>query len=155
MPIATEIPTATPAPPTETPTPVPTATPSFLFELEEAAQFPTLALAANVVRIWLYAYSPAELGLEGYSLAVSHNGAPLTVDEVSTGGVPQQTRPDPGPFTRFTNMNVIFIEPQAGVWEVQLLDPTGAPAGPPARFELDADQAERELYVRYKQVRPG
>ncbi len=153
MPTVTPIPTATPAPPTETPVPTPTPTPNWAFELEEAAQFPTLSLAPNVVRIWLYVYSPAELALGNYTLSVLHNGAPLTVDEISEAGLPTPTRAEPGPYTRFTNMNVIFIEPQEGVWEVQLLDETGATAGPPARFELTADQAERELYVRYKQVR--
>lgn len=154
MPTVTPIPTATPAPPTETPTPAPTPTPNWAFELEEAAQFPTLSLAPNVVRIWLYVYSPAELALGDYTLSVLHNGAPLTVDEISSAGLPTPTRAEPGPYTRFTNMNVIFIEPQEGTWEVQLIDADGLPAGPPASFVLSADQLERELYVRYKQVRP-
>lgn len=145
-------PTATPEPPTATPSPEPTPTPSYDFALEAAEKLPTEALAADVVRIWLYAYSPAELGLGGYSLRVTHNGTPLTVEEVSTAGIPGQTRTTPGPFTRFTNMNLLFVEPQAGAWEVQLIDPDGQPAGPPALFDLTADEVTRELYVRYKQV---
>lgn len=152
----TTVPTDTPAPPTatptDTPTPVPTPTPSYDFALEAADKLPTDALASNVVRIWLYVYSPSELGLGDYSLRVTHNGAPLAVGEVSTAGVPGQTRTDPGPFTRFTNMNLLFVEPQAGTWEIQLVDSSGAPAGPPAQFELTADEVTRELYVRYKQV---
>jgi len=154
LPTATPIPTATPTPlPTDTPTPAPTPTPDWAFEIEEAAQFPTLTLAPNVVRIWVYAYSPADLGLGGFTLRVTHNGAPLTVDEVSTAGLPMQTRPDPGPFTRFANLSVLFVEPQAGTWEVQLVDSAGVAVGPPARFDLTADQVERELYVRYKLTR--
>jgi hypothetical protein len=148
-----EPPTNTPEPtptPTETPTPAPTPTPVYTFELEETAKFPTESLAANVVRIYLYAYSPADLGLEGYSLRVLHNGSERTVDESTTAGVPRATRENPGPFTRFTNLDVIFVEPQAGTWEVQLLDPGGVPAGPPATFELTADEQTRELYVRYR-----
>jgi hypothetical protein len=155
-PVPTIAPTDTPVPPTatatETPTPAPTPTPTYDFILEASERFPTESLAADVVRIWLYAYSPAELGLPGFTLRVNHNGAPLAVEEQSTGGVPEQTRNTPGPFTRFTNMSVIFVAPQAGQWEVQLVDASGAAAGPPALFELTADELTRELYVRYKQV---
>lgn len=153
VPPATPTPTATLAPTataTETPVPTPTPTPAFLFELETADKFPTESLAPNVVRIYLYAYSPSELGLAGYSLAVLHNGAALTVEETTRPGVPDQTRTTPGPYTRFTNMDVIFVEPQAGKWEMQLVDQTGAPVGPVAAFELTADEVTRELYVRYK-----
>lgn len=149
-------PTETPTPlPTETPTatppPTPTPTPDFVFDLETAEKFPTDSLATNVVRIYLYVYSVAEFGLPGYSLQVLHNGDPLTVDEVSTGGLPEQTRDVPSPYTRFANMNVIFVEPQAGRWEIQLVDEARAPAGPAVTFELTADEVTRELYVRYRQ----
>lgn len=140
------------APPTDTPTSVPTATPVYAFALEAAEKFPTQALAPNVVRVWLYVYSPAALGLGGYSLQVSHNGAPLVVDEVSTEGLPGATFDTPGPYTRFTNLDVLFVEAQAGTWDVQMVDAAGAPAGPPAQFVLSADEETRELYVRYKQV---
>ncbi len=83
-----------------------------------------------MVRIYLYVYSEAEFGLPGYSLQVLHNGDPLTVDEVSTGGLPEQTRASPSPYTRFADLNVIFVEPQAGRWEIQLVD---AQRGPSAR----------------------
>jgi hypothetical protein len=135
--------------PTETPAPTPTATSAFAFVLETAEKFPTDSLAAGVVRIYLYVYSPLELGLGGYSLQVVHNGVPLVVDEVSTAGAPDVTRTDPSPFTRFTNMNVIFAESQAGRWEIQLVDQNRQPVGPVAVFELSADEITRELYVRY------
>ncbi len=159
-PLPTAAPTETPSPtpiaptatPTETPTPAPTPTPAYNFVLEAAERFPTESLAADVVRIWLYAYSPAELGLGGYTVRVTHNGAPLAVEEVTEAGVPSQTRSTPGPFTRFTNMNVLFVEPQEGQWEVQLVDEAGTAAGPPAVFTLAPDEITRELYVRYKQV---
>lgn len=153
-PIAPEAPSPTPVPtdtPATTPTPEPTATAAYLFTLEAAEKFPTDSLAANVVRIYLYVYSPTTYGLADYTLQVAHNGSPLTVDEVSTGGVPEQTRPDPGPFTRFANMSVVFVEPQAGRWDVQLLDPQRTPVGPPVTFELTADERTRELYIRYRQ----
>lgn len=144
----------TPAPtdtPAETPTPEPTATPAFSFTLEAAEKFPTDSLAANVVRIYLYVYSPSAYGLAGYTLQVIHNGAALTVDEVSSSGIPEQTRDTPGPYTRFANMSVVFVEPQAGRWEIQLLDPQRAPVGPPVTFDLTADERTRELYVRYRE----
>ncbi|MCB0024408.1 MAG: hypothetical protein M9936_20365 [Caldilinea sp.] len=150
----TETPTVTPTPlPTETPTPEPSPTPTpepvFPFTLESAEKFPTESLAPNVVRIYAYIYSPDEFGLGGYSLSVQHNGSQLVVDEVSTAGLPEQTRTDMGPYTRFTNFNVVFVEPQAGEWRIQLLDPQGVPAGTEAIFNLSADENTRELYVRY------
>lgn len=154
-PTETPLPTATPTPaatdtPTATPLPTPTPTPEYQFQLEAAEKFPTDSLAPNVVRIYLYVYSPTELGLGGYSLQVIHNGAPLTVDEVSAAGAPDVTRTEPSPYTRFANLNVIFVEPQAGRWDIQLLDPDRQPVGPPVSFDLTADEATRELYVRYK-----
>lgn len=154
VPPTPEPPTNTPeptAPPTETPTPQPTPTPNYAFDLEVAEKLPTESLAANVVRIWLYAYSPSNFGLPGYSVRVTHNGNPLTVEEETTGGIPGNTRQTPGPWTRFTNMSVILVEPQAGIWEVQLVDADGIPAGPPALFDLTADEVTRELYVRYQE----
>jgi len=144
----TPVPTDTPA---DTPTPEPTATVAFAFTLEAAEKFPTDSLAANVVRIYLYVYSPTTYGLADYTLQVTHNGSPLTVDEVSTAGIPGQTRSDPSPYTRFANMSVVFVEPQAGRWEIQLLDPQRNPAGPLVPFDLTADERTRELYVRYRQ----
>lgn len=158
----TETPTITPTPlptdtpmPTETPTPEPSPTPTpepaYPFVLEEATKFPTQALAQNVVRIYAYIYSTATFGLGDYTLRVEHDGAVLVVDEVSSAGLPTQTRDEVGPYTRFTNFNVVFVEPQAGTWRIQLLDPTGQPAGPEAIFTLTADENTRELYVRYLQ----
>ena len=144
--IATDTPTPTPEP-----SPTPTPEPVYPFALEEAIKFPTEALAPNVVRIFAYIYSPAEFGLADYTLRVEHDGAVLVVDEVSSAGLPAQTRDEVGPYTRFTNFNVVFVEPQAGVWRVQLLDAQGQPAGPEAIFELTADENTRELYVRYLQ----
>jgi hypothetical protein len=145
------LPTETPLPAaTDTPAaPTPTPTAEFPFRLEAAEKFPTDSLAVKVVRIYLYVYSPAEFGLGGYTLRVTHNGTPLTVEEVSTAGLPEPTRLEPSPYTRFTNLNVIFAEPQAGRWELQLIDEQGNAVGPVAPFELTADELTRELYVRY------
>ena len=156
----TPAPTETPAPtdtavPTETSvptlTPEPTATPDYTFELESAEKFPTESLAPNVVRVYLYVYSPSQFGLAGYSLDVTHNGAALTVDQKSNDGLPAQTRGMPGAYTRFTNMNVIFVETQAGEWTVQLVDEQARAVGPVARFQLTDDENTRELYVRYRE----
>ena len=156
-PLPTDPPTETPTPaptdtavPVDTPTPEPTPTAAFAFELEAAEKFPTDSLAANVVRLYLYVYSPTEFGLADYSLQVLHDGTALAVDEISTAGVPEQTRTDPSPYTRFTNMSLIFVEPQAGRWDIQLIDGARAPVGPPVTFELTADEKTRELYVRYR-----
>ena len=148
-PTPTEVPTATPTP-QATSTPQPTATPSYSFVLELAEKHPTTSLAPNVVRIFLYVADSDGFGLADFSLRVLHNGAALPVDKVSTGGIPGLTRGDPGPYSRFTNMNVIFVEAQAGTWQAQLIDQNGTPAGPAATFELSADEVTRELYVRYK-----
>lgn len=122
-----------------------------LFDLELAEKHPTESLAPNVVRIFLYVYSEQAFALEGYSLRVTHNGAELPVDQLSSGGLPNVTRVEPSPYTRFTNMDVIFVEAQAGTWVVQLTDDEGNIVGPPATFELTADEETRELYVRYRQ----
>lgn len=155
-PLPTETPTVTPTPPpTDTPTPAPTPTPSptpnFAFELEVAEKFPTESLAQNVVRIYAYIYDQAELGLEGYTLSVLHQGTPLVVEGTSTAGLPSVTTEDPNsPYARFTNFSVIFVEPQAGDWLVQLLDPQGQPAGPETLFTMTEGENTRELYVRYR-----
>jgi len=145
--------TNTPEPtlaPTATPTVVATATPAFTFDLEVAEKYPTNSLAPNVVRVFLYVEDSEGFGLGGYSLRVVHNGALLPVDKLSTPGLPGLTRGEPSPYTRFTNMNVIFVEAQAGGWEVQLVDSNGNPVGPPAEFNLTDSEDTRELYVRYR-----
>lgn len=149
QPTATSTPTPTPVP-VATATPQPTATPAFTFDLELAEKHPTTSLAPNVVRIFLYVADEDGFGLPGYSLRVLHNGAELVVDKVSTEGLPGLTRGEPSPYTRFTNMNVIFVEAQAGTWQAQLIDSSGAAVGPAAQFELTADEVTRELYLRYR-----
>ncbi len=161
----TPTPTDTPIPPTptpqptDTPTPAPTATltptpiPTFAFELERAEQFPAQSPETEGVRIYLYVYSLAEFGLPGYSLRVTRNGVPLTVNAVSVGGLPGQTRPGPSVYTRLTNMQVEFQQPPGGTWEVQLVNQDGTPAGPSATFTLSVDDPNRELYVRYRRIR--
>lgn len=148
-PTPTTEPTATATPPA-TATPAPTPTPSFTYILELAEKHPTESLAPNVVRFFLFVADRDGFGVAGMSLRVLHNGAALTVDKVSSGGLPGLTRGEPSPYTRFTNMNVIFVEAQAGTWEAQLIDSNGVPVGPPAQFELTADENTRELYVRYR-----
>jgi hypothetical protein len=148
-PTATQSPTPT-VEPTVTPTLTPSPTPVFTFDLELAEKHPTESLAPNVVRIFLYVADEDGAGLPGYSLRVVHNGAELPVDKVSEGGLPNLTRGEPSAYTRFTNMNDIFVESQSGTWIVQLVDSNGVAAGPAAEFELTADEVTRELYVRYR-----
>lgn len=156
-PTATPPPTATftPSPiptiaPTATETPTPSPTPSFTFDLELAEKHPTESLAPDVVRIFLYVSDEDGVGLPGYTLRVVHDGNELTVDRVSEGGLPKVTRDEPSPYTRFTNMNIIFVESQEGEWTAQLVDSNGVAVGPLAEFELTADEVTRELYIRYR-----
>ncbi|GAB4566070.1 MAG: hypothetical protein Kow0047_17160 [Anaerolineae bacterium] len=143
--------TPTPSPtPTETPTPTPTPTPVYPFELESLEQFPAHDLSLDQVRIYAYIYSPTEFGLPGYSLQVWHDGVPLATDAVSAEGLPNLTREEPGPWTRFTNLVVEFDEPPGGVWEIQLIDEDGQVVGPSAMFNLTEADSDRELYVRYR-----
>ncbi|MEM7535171.1 MAG: hypothetical protein AAF639_23545 [Chloroflexota bacterium] len=149
-------PTMTPRPtqtstPTPTPTPTFTPTPNYPFVLESELKFPTESLAPNVVRIFLYVYDANAYGLEGFSLSVKHDGFDLDVSATSDDGLPEQTRETPGPYSKFTNMNVILVEPQEGRWEIQLVDAAGRPAGPVATFDLTSQELTRELYVRYRQ----
>ena len=161
LPTATPLPTDTPTPeptppPTATPEPTPTPPePTYPFELEAAEKFPTDTLAPNVVRIYAYIYSPETFGLGDYSLRVARNGAPLVVEDVTVAGLPASTRTEPGPYTRFTNFSVIFVEPQAGEWRIEPVDNLGNVVGPEAIFNLTADEATRELYVRYVQRPAG
>ncbi len=161
LPTDTPLPTATPTPeptplPTNTPEPTPTPPePVYAFELEAAEKFPTDTLAPNVVRIYAYIYSPETLGIGDYSLRVARNGAPLVVEDVTAAGLPASTRSQPGPYTRFTNFSVIFVEPQAGEWRIEPIDSQGNVVGPEAIFNLTADEATRELYVRYVQRPAG
>ena len=103
-----------------------------------------------MVRIFLYAYAPDVFGLAGYSMQVLHNGALMPVEGETVAGVPEQTRLSPSPYSRFTNLNSIFVVSQAGEWQVQIVDRDGKAVGPAARFELSAAESTRELYVRYR-----
>lgn len=144
-PTSTTLPTAT-----VTPTSTPTPPPSYDFELEDAEKFPTQGLAEDVVRIWLYVYAPGSFGLGDYGMRITNNGVRLESKSLSKAGLPQVTRKEPGPYTRFTNLNVVIVEAQAGDWEIQLVDENDRPVGPPATFTLTADEETRELYVRYR-----
>ena len=150
-PVDTPVPTETPTQEAEaTPTAEPTATAAFAFELEIAEKFPTDTLAPNMVRVFLFVTDATQLGLGGYRLLVMHDDKPLAVDSASTAGLPALTRDTPGPYSRFTNLNAVFVESQSGRWTIQLLDPNGAAVGPQTSFDLTADEITRELYVRYR-----
>jgi|GEM_PF-693898 len=138
-------------PPEPTASPTPTVVPKMLFDLEDYTKFPTVSLSQNVVRIYLYVYSIDSPALDGYSLLVRYNDVVLPVDGESVGGLPNQTRDTPGPYSRFTNFDTIFVGAQAGTWLVQLIDSQGVVVGPTAQFELTAEEESRELYVRYLQ----
>lgn len=159
----TPLPTSTPTlPPTTTPTPTleptltptltptPTLAPDYPFELETAEQFPAEGLAPGIVRIYAYVYEPDRLGLPDYGLRIIHNGALLDSESLSREGLPDVTRSEPGPYTRFTNLSIIIVEADPGDWIVQLVDDADQPVGPLTRFTLDADDGARELYVRYR-----
>jgi hypothetical protein len=124
-----------------------TSAPSAIFDLESQEQFSESAL----VRIFLYVYS-GNSALEGYSLDVTKDGAEMPVQGTSFGGQPAFTWPFQDPRQRFQNFKVEFPNtPPQGVWQVQLIDSTGATVGPPATFTLNANDPQQELYVRYAQ----
>ena len=134
---------AAPAEPTATEPPPP---PAFGFELQNAEQFPENKL----VRVFLYVFD-SDQALGGYSVRVTKDGGELSVSASSAQGQPGLTWPIADSRQRFQNMKVEFpgIQP-AGTWVVQLVDGGGSPAGPPATFNLSANDPSQELYVRYK-----
>lgn len=143
--VAQEVPTApaaaTAAPPTATPAP------SIDFALETQEQFPETGL----VRVFLYVYS-GNSALEGFSLRVTKDGTELPVTGTSFGGQPAFTWPFQDPRQRFQNFKIEFPDtPAQGVWQVQLIDSSGATVGPSATFTLSANDPQQELYVRYAQ----
>lgn len=140
-PAAVDTPAAAPA--AETPPP---AAPDFAFELISAEQFSE----PRIVRIFLYVYD-GEKALEGYTLHIKKDGADVPVSGTSFGGQPGFTWPIADPRQRFQNMKAEFPNvTAAGVWEIQLVDGSGNPAGPPATFTLNANDPNLELYLRYK-----
>lgn len=142
-PAQTETQPATAVTATATSAPAPSAN----FELETQEQFPETA----TVRVFLYVYT-GNSALEGYSLRVTKDGSEMPVEGTSFGGQPAFTWPFQDPRQRFQNFKVEFpgAEPQ-GVWQVQLIDSTGATVGPAATFTLNANDPQQELYVRYAQ----
>jgi hypothetical protein len=137
---------AQPLPPTETPAPTEPPAPAFPFNLVAQEQF---IETNNLVRIFAYVYQ-GNTALPGYTLRVTKDGAELPVSGSSSDQA-GFTWPVADPRQRFQNFKVEFPNVQsAGAWEVQLVDGSGAPAGPPAVFTLVADDQNRELYVRYE-----
>jgi hypothetical protein len=122
----------------------------FAFDLESSERFPTQSSKASRVRVYVLVYSLAEFALPGYSVRVWHDGILLPSYALSTGGLPEQTRPEPSSYTRLTNLQVEFIQRPGGIWEVQLVNAAGTPVGPPATFTLAESDPNRELYARYR-----
>ena len=136
-------PPAQAAPPTATTAPLPSVT----FDLETQEQFPETGL----VRIFLYVYS-GNSALESYSLSITKDGTALPVEGTSFGGQPAFTWPFQDPRQRFQNFKVEYPDtPPQGVWQIQLIDSSGASVGPAATFTLNANDPQQELYVRYAQ----
>lgn len=125
-------------------TPVPAPSETFILERQE--QFAETSL----VRIFLYVYTGTN-ALEGYSLQVTKDGAPLPSQGKSFGGQPAFTWPFQDPRQRHQNLKLEFPNvPPAGVWQLQLINPNGSPTGPVATFTLAANDPNQELYVRYQ-----
>jgi SH3-like domain-containing protein len=132
--------------PTDTPAPTEPPAPQFPFNLVAQEQFME---SNNLVRVFLYVYQ-GNTALPGYTLRVTKDGAelPVSAQSIDAAGF---TWPVADPRQRFQNMKVEFPNVQsAGTWEVQLLDSSGAPAGPVATFTLAGGDLNRELYVRYE-----
>jgi hypothetical protein len=137
---------AQPLPPTDTPAPTEPPAPAFPFNLVAQEQF---IETNNLVRIFAYVYQ-GNTALPGYTLRVTRDGAEMPVSGSSSDQA-GFTWPVADPRQRFQNFKVEFPNVQpAGAWEVQLIDSSGAPAGPPAVFTLVANDQNRELYVRYE-----
>jgi hypothetical protein len=150
-PPAPEQPTAPPtapptaAAPTDTPQPTDTPPPALPFNLAGQEQFPE---ENNLVRIFVYA-TASEKPAPGLTLRVARDGAELPVTGV-TAAEAGMTWPVQNPRQRFQNLKVEFPNVQfTGTWTVQLVDGSGAPAGPAATFTLAAGDTNREFYVRY------
>jgi hypothetical protein len=137
---------AQPLPPTDTPAPTEPPAPEFPFNLVAQEQF---VETNNLVRIFAYVYQ-GDTPLPGYTLRVARDGGELPVSATSADQA-GMTWPVADPRQRFQNMKVEFPNVQpAGTWTVQLIDGSGAPAGPAATFTLVANEQNRELYVRYE-----
>lgn len=105
---------------------------------------------ATIVRVFLYV-TDGTTGLEGYSARIAKDGRVLDVDAASFGGQPAFTWPFQDARQRHQNFKMEFPgEAAAGEWTVQLVNADGVDVGPLARFNLSADDAQRELYVRYE-----
>ena len=140
-----EAPTDTPAP-ADTPAATEPPAPAFPFNLVAQEQF---VETNDLVRIYLYVYQ-GTTALRDYTLRVTKDGAemPVSGKSIDAAGF---TWPVADPRQRFQNLKVEFPGVQAaGKWEVQLVDGSGAPAGPPAVFTLVGGEQNRELYVRYE-----
>ena len=132
--------------PTDTPAPTEPPAPAFPFNLVAQEQF---VETNDLVRIYLYVYQ-GTAALPDYMLRVTKDGAemPVSGKSIDAAGF---TWPVADPRQRFQNLKVEFPGVQAaGTWEVQLVDGSGAPAGPPATFTLIGGEQNRELYVRYE-----
>jgi hypothetical protein len=137
---------AQPAAPADTPGPTEPPAPAFPFNLVAQEQF---VESNDLVRIYLYVYQ-GTTALPDYTLRVTKDGAEMPVSAKS-GDAAGFTWPVADPRQRFQNMKVEFPGVQAtGTWEVQLVDGSGAPAGPLATFTLIGGDQNRELYVRYE-----
>lgn len=158
--LPTEAPTATPVP-TETPTPeptatpLPTATPSYPFELVLSTRLPVQDNDdLNGVRIYAYFAGKDGFPVEDYGVIITHDDqvvAPAEGATLSSGGLPGQTRPEPGPNSLFTNLVLTVPDLAQGVWTVQAVDADSAPVGQVAVFIVGSNSdASRELYVRYR-----
>jgi hypothetical protein len=137
---------AQPAAPTDTPAPTAPPAPAFPVNLVAQEQF---VESNDLVRIYLYVYQ-GTTALPDYTLRVTKDGVdmPVSGKSIDAAGF---TWPVADPRQRFQNLKVEFPGVQAaGKWEVQLVDGSGAPAGPPAAFTLVGGDQNRELYVRYE-----
>ncbi len=123
--------------------PVPAA---YEFTLAEQTQFEEHI----VPRIFFYVHQQED-GLGGYSVRVRKDGIDLPVAKTTSAGLPGYTWPIPNERQRHANLKVEFPQiSAAGLWEIQLLDETGAAVGPIAIFRLQPGETHQEMYIRYR-----
>jgi hypothetical protein len=135
--------------------------PSSAITANAAAQLPAAALPFAVLeqaqfaerltpRLFLFAHVGEE-GVADYRVRVHKDGQELTVVQSTYGGIPSYTWPTPHSRQRYANLKVEFPNvPPAGLWVIELLDPTGVVVGPAVSFQLLSGDTNLEMYVDYQ-----
>lgn len=139
---ATATPTSVPA--VEAPTAV-----AYDFNVAEKIQFEERVMP----RIYIYVASDTG-SVAGYSLRVHKDGTQIPTPLSTFGGTAEVTWGQQTSRQRFYNLKLEFPSISSeGLWDLQLLDPSGREAGAPVQFRLVQNDPNQEMYVKYIKVR--